>query len=528
MAKLSAPIITIASTLDATKNNTNNITYSVINQTEEITSAEAQIYDADTNKQICTYSINNTPTSTAKGYLFPIQITSSNTNVTWNTGASISDWKNQKQYYIKIRVAGNSGWSDYGNAQPFYCLVSPTATLTNVVDPNSTNFIAQVNVNVGQTAIDNNISMYRMTLVDAYGDVVYVTDKKYGSGESVFYYQFGSLVNGASYQASFVGITENGDTVRATGSVFQINANSMLTGTLTSTDICEEGKIRVTFNGQTTIDSNVNVIAIERRGEISKSWVRLYEKNVNSTDISITYDDYFCASGVNYTYRIVPIIRQGDYDKICGSSTTTTTTTTNFQKVYITDGTESYGFISGVSNDSLTLNQQVSTTIPIGTKYPITIQNSDTNYQSGTIAGNILPTDYEDRRIFTDNEARQNMRMFRQKIQSFFTNGNAKILKDWNGNIWVIALTDTPTITFDANSDMSIASISCNWVEVGDINSSEDLARLRLSTTYQGVDINDDIDPPFIGVDNGVLVITNKPAVTVSNGTLDVVQTIGG
>ena len=63
----------------------------------------------------------------------------------------------------------------------------------------------------------------------------------------------------------------------------------------------------------------------------------------------------------------------------------------------------------------------------------------------------------------------------RKYIANFLTNKLPKIVKDWNGNIWLVKFIDNVSCSFNSNYGMGMASFSANWVEVGDPTNQEDL-----------------------------------------------------
>ena len=69
----------------------------------------------------------------------------------------------------------------------------------------------------------------------------------------------------------------------------------------------------------------------------------------------------------------------------------------------------------------------------------------------------------------------------RKQLLDFLTNKNAKILKDWNGNIWLIVIVNNPSVSFQQNTSMRLADVSASWVEIGDYNSQKDLYEAGLA-----------------------------------------------
>jgi hypothetical protein len=70
----------------------------------------------------------------------------------------------------------------------------------------------------------------------------------------------------------------------------------------------------------------------------------------------------------------------------------------------------------------------------------------------------------------------------RNVIEQCLTNRKPKVIKDWNGNMWLVMFVDNLDISFDNSWGMGMAVVSGNWVEIGDPNSEVDLQSLGLIT----------------------------------------------
>ena len=62
-----------------------------------------------------------------------------------------------------------------------------------------------------------------------------------------------------------------------------------------------------------------------------------------------------------------------------------------------------------------------------------------------------------------------------EAIKDFLSSPNAKILKDFNGNIWLVGLSDNVPLSYYSEVGMGFAKVSFNWAEIGDANSGDDL-----------------------------------------------------
>ena len=67
-----------------------------------------------------------------------------------------------------------------------------------------------------------------------------------------------------------------------------------------------------------------------------------------------------------------------------------------------------------------------------------------------------------------------------EAIKDFLTTPSAKILKDFNGNIWLVTLSDSLPITYYSEVGMGFARVDFNWSEIGDADNGQDLYNSNL------------------------------------------------
>lgn len=217
----------------------------------------------------------------------------------------------------------------------------------------------------------------------------------------------------------------------------------------------------------------LNAIRIKRQ-EITSSGSTGYiqiSKDVNLdtvSDINFTIYDFLCGSGHTYEYAIVPILT----NNVEGSYFITPTITPSFDGVYISDADTSFKLHDGMSYGGTTDNKDVGLIKPIGRKYPIVVSNSKVRYKSGSVSGSLLGYDFISTRAINRNSVVEQT----NDIMEFLNNGNPKVVKDWNGNIWLVIVTDNPSVSYDSNYGMGTATLSFNWVEQGEVNNQTDLS----------------------------------------------------
>lgn len=215
------------------------------------------------------------------------------------------------------------------------------------------------------------------------------------------------------------------------------------------------------------LGDDIEGIKIKRRKTDSYDWITLKYIPVDELFESTTFsfNDYLNQNDTTYEYAFVPIINGVEENYI------TNTIASKFEGVFICDSETIYKFYNGVQYGSLERVQKIGVLEPFGSKYPVVVSNGMINYSKASLKGTILNNDFEDSHIIRRKEIVEK----RETLLNFFTNKKAKILKDWNGNFWLMIIVDSPSVEFVNNYGMGIADISANWVEIGDPYNQQDL-----------------------------------------------------
>ena len=233
----------------------------------------------------------------------------------------------------------------------------------------------------------------------------------------------------------------------------------------------EQGDVEVTYN------IPITNLLVKRQDvdDVSGDWLTLYSQPVSqASDMDFTFIDFTNQYGKTYKYALVPLLTQtqsGVEVEVEGGYTVSDEVQSVFDGVFIADSTGSQKCKANVGYGNVDMNQTVGTITPIGAKYPVVITNSQNQYHNGSISGTIVPDDY----YFNGNLSRIDMVNKRDELEQFLTNKRAKIIKDWNGKIWLVMIMDNVSCTFNNNYGMGIVNFSTNWVEVGDPTNQQDL-----------------------------------------------------
>lgn len=200
-------------------------------------------------------------------------------------------------------------------------------------------------------------------------------------------------------------------------------------------------------------------------------WVTL--KVVDMTELlgeDTEWKDYFVPHGYDAEYALVPTTANGDEGGyIIGDIKT------SFNVYTIADANNAFAFKAEVRNP-LNRNTQIGMfTLPIG-NFPILQRNNELDYDNGTFSTKILGYDYDS----THRLDRKDISKQTEDICNFLNDFNAKVLKDWNGGIWIVRFNEGVKQE-SGNTDLDM-SISAPWVEQGIFDNQADLYYNGLST----------------------------------------------
>ena len=214
------------------------------------------------------------------------------------------------------------------------------------------------------------------------------------------------------------------------------------------------------------VATGVTSVRIKRRIKGTFDWITIREISVSKPeDLSFVITDNLNAYNVEYEYAFVPVMEDVEGSYIIESILS------KFEGVFICDIDTVFKFYAGVEYDTNDAIQQVGVFQPFNRKYPIVVSNSVMQYQTGGIGGWVLPEDYEDTHVFD----RSKIVKEKEVLLNFLMNKKPKIIKDMNGNNWLVYFTGNPSVTYDNNYGQGMLKVSAQWTEVGDPNDKTDL-----------------------------------------------------
>lgn len=232
------------------------------------------------------------------------------------------------------------------------------------------------------------------------------------------------------------------------------------------------------FNGDLSA-GNINqtletlrAIRVKKRVKGTFDWITLKEYLVTDVgDLSFSFIDNLSKNNTDYEYAWIPVLEGGTE-----GGYTITDVLSNFNGVYIADAESIYKLSANVAYGQTQRVQQIGTFEPYGRKYPVYVSNGMINYEQGSMNATLIG-DYLETGVLN----REKMVSEKQSLMDFLTNKRAKILKDYNGNYWLVIITGNPTVEYDNNWGNGMMTTNFQWSEVGDGNNANDMRSAGLS-----------------------------------------------
>lgn len=246
---------------------------------------------------------------------------------------------------------------------------------------------------------------------------------------------------------------------------------SIIYSTTKPTDWTDETILNINFNGNLVASQNYTKLVLKRKDSTLLSWINLSEINIiPNVPTFVDFNDSFIPTGVTQDYALVVYLDDVPSEYITQQATPT------WGKYFLSDKNNRFVLNYAVLYSGHVQNIQNGVFMPIGSTYPIVVQNGEGNYRSGSLQFKVLGYQFEeDKRL-----DRVSMTKQLDDILKFLTNGKAKCLTDFNGNIFILKVINSPQISYDGNWGNSIPTVSFDWVEQGKYNDYNSMLELGL------------------------------------------------
>ena len=212
-------------------------------------------------------------------------------------------------------------------------------------------------------------------------------------------------------------------------------------------------------------ESTVEAIKIKKRTSRDTQFQTIFERPIlTNEDFAIEFLDYYEPVG-DIEYAYVPVISGGEGDYIVNRVHSV------FHSYFCVEKGISYPLKLDVST-SETFHYEAASVKPMGRKYPITIANGCTGYRSGSMECTFLPV--------CRNVGTATPYEYRSRIYEMLTNGKPKLLKGFNGELYMVNIEgnieDSSRENVLTSSGLfTLVKSSFQWVECGDAYDAKEL-----------------------------------------------------
>ncbi len=238
---------------------------------------------------------------------------------------------------------------------------------------------------------------------------------------------------------------------------------------LSFVDNCKNGGVDIKVTSSIPEPSLMNIKILRHPYPFShlKQYTCVYKKENTETAaaLNFTFSDYTMSDNWLYAYYLV---FEFDEDVYVVDSLSLTI---KIGGIWLCDRTGGFELNVAPSFGETVSNIFTGVNSTFGQKYPIITANGSLNYQTGSLSFMPYAGNAQDRANITQQ---------RNKFIDFVTHNRNKILRDWNGNYWLISITGSPSTSYVSNYGMGLVSISCSWTEIGDPFDPEDMEKAGL------------------------------------------------
>ena len=212
---------------------------------------------------------------------------------------------------------------------------------------------------------------------------------------------------------------------------------------------------------------NLAGVRVKRRIKGTFAWLTLYDISMtSSSELAFTRYDLTNQSGVTYEYAFVPYLNDNTE---CTYIIKEVESALN--GVYLCSPTSIARFYGNLSYGTGGMANNTGLFEPLGSKYPVVVANANTQYYSGSLSATAMSYN----QLMSNEWNRIETSSYLDTLAKFITDKKVKILKDWNGNIWLVAVVDKATISYNNAVGMGIGDVGFNFVEIGSAIDQETL-----------------------------------------------------
>lgn len=211
------------------------------------------------------------------------------------------------------------------------------------------------------------------------------------------------------------------------------------------------------INGAGHVVTKLQCYRREYRGT-DTSWQLISEFDYDDHYNLYTVIDRFVENNVTYEYCIVPLAQEIMGDLLIGPPVKA-----EYNGVFISDIEENYSMDIDLQVSDLVYNTNMNQAVPLNGQYPI-VSFGNANYRTGTIS--FLPMTPQQIYGYTSEIDEHDEYLNRSRIIKFLNNGQAKVVRREDGDIFVVATTNVKSSP-KAEGLEAIQTLTFDFVEIG-------------------------------------------------------------
>ena len=207
--------------------------------------------------------------------------------------------------------------------------------------------------------------------------------------------------------------------------------------------------------------SSITSVRIKVREDGDTLWRTIYEYEINSEEDFNFANTYYYLKGnkTKYEFAIVPVLNNTESNYIINS------VISDFNGCYLCTNTKQYHAFLNVSIE-VTTNKNKEFVSTLGRKKPFAISNGISQYDTISMQASFVPM----KNCELDLE---HAKAYRKEVNKFLTENQAIILKDDDGQRWMVSIGNAIPQTIDGHIDNVIYNL--DFTEIGDCDSTTDL-----------------------------------------------------
>lgn len=215
--------------------------------------------------------------------------------------------------------------------------------------------------------------------------------------------------------------------------------------------------------------NNTDTVIIKCREKGTMDWTTIYAKDIHKVeDFSIRINDYYRPGNKDFEYMVVSVCNGAENSYIARDIHSV------FDCLCICDKDNIYGTIYDLDYMDTTVNTSNTVVELLNNEYPAVISNSPTHYESCTTTGAFIKLDQDKGKVDSSSGLQ-----YRSDIKKWFNNRKPKILKFYDGRIWLINIKGVISDVAKGHNDLR--QLSFEWVEIGNVNDMKTLYECGLS-----------------------------------------------